>query len=123
MHVLITSGSDGIATSIFTQHARFAETDMRLRRDQDIDTADDGQSRLSTLDRIHTPMDSDQGTRACCLNRFAGSVQVQKIAHATGSYRGDLTGGGRALYDSTCPGEHFTIAATGRAHKQSRVGS
>ena len=92
-HIAIGLRREGFAASILTQHACFAETDMHFGRDQGIDATDNSHSALTTLDRIHPPVNGHQGTGACCLNRLAGSVQVEKIAHATRSHRRCQTSG------------------------------
>src|SRR5262245_9794539 len=76
-HIAIGCRRKGFATSIFREHACFAVTDMQFGRDQSINTADDGRAAHATLDSTHPLMNGHQRTRACCLNRFAWSVQIQ----------------------------------------------
>src|SRR5436305_7043118 len=122
-HIAIGHRREGFAASILREHARFAETDMCFGGHQGIDTPNDCHSTLTTLNCIYASVNSDQGTGAGRLDWLTRSMQVEKITHATRSYRGYLTGGRIALNGHTCPKQPFTIATARRAHKQSRIGS
>ena len=84
--ITIGLSREGFAASIFTEHACFAKTNMKFRGNQNIDAADDSHSTLSTLNCVHPPVNGNQRTGAGCLNWLAGSMQIQKIAHAIGSH-------------------------------------
>src|SRR5947207_1877546 len=101
-HIAIGSRREAFAAPIGTEHPRFTVTDMQLGRDQDIDATYNSYGTLTALDGVHAPVDGDQGTGAGRLKRFAGSVQVEKIAHAVGSHRQGLTSGRIAFNGHTC---------------------
>ena len=66
---------------------------MQFGGHEGIDTANNSHATLTTLDRGHPPVNGNQGTGTGGLNRLAGSVQVEKIAHAVGSHRRYVAGG------------------------------
>src|SRR5436305_5112006 len=122
-HIAIGSSGEGFAASIFTQHARFAQTDLRLWSDQGIDTPNNGHVTLTTLDCADTPMKSDQRARARGLNRLARSMQVEEIAHAIGAYRWGLTCRRIAFNGCRHTSYPFKVATTRSAHKQRCIAS
>src|SRR5204862_7749209 len=99
-----------------TDHARLPQTYVRFGGDNGIDTAHHSHGALTTLARITAPLNGNQGTGASRLNRLAGSVQVQKIAHTIGSHR-RLTSTRIALTGYPCLGQPFTVATARRTHK------
>src|SRR5436305_2229976 len=75
---------EGFASSVFTKHACFAHTDVRFGRDEGVDTAHNSHRALTTLKHAHSSVNGYQRTGAGGLNRLAGSMQVEKIAHTIG---------------------------------------
>ena|SRR5436305_2468366 len=117
-YIAIGCRREGFAASIRTQHSCFAETDVCLRRDERINTTNNRHVTLTTLNSAHASVDGDQGARAGCLNSFAGSMQVEEIAHAIGSYRWCLTCHRIAFECHICTHNPFTIATTARTDEQ-----
>ncbi len=87
-HIAIPMRRECLAAALRTEHPRLGEADMRTRRRQHIDSAGHRQRALPALQQLHRTMDRNQRARARRLDRFARTMQVQKIAHPVRADRG-----------------------------------
>src|SRR5579864_745023 len=85
-HIAICPAGKCLALAILAQHARFAEADVRVRRQHRVHSTYQRHVAFPIRDRTYRAMDCHQRTGAGRFDRLARSMQVQHVAEAVGTH-------------------------------------